>query len=73
MKAKIAERGQVTIPKPLREKLGLRPGAQLDFSVEAGRLVAVKAGGTDPVGQVIGCLKMDKTTEAFLEEVRGKA
>ncbi len=36
MKTRIAERGQVTIPKPLRDKLGLRPGAQLDFSVEGG-------------------------------------
>ncbi len=73
MKAKIAERGQVTIPKPLRDRLGLRPGAQLDFTVEKGKLVAVKAKQTDVVSQVIGCLKMDKTTEAFLEQVRGAA
>ena len=73
MKTRIAERGQITIPKPLRDKLGLRPGAQLDFSVEGGRLVAVKAVEGDAVGRIIGCLKMSKATEDFLEEVRGKA
>ncbi|MHB1013422.1 MAG: AbrB/MazE/SpoVT family DNA-binding domain-containing protein, partial [Desulfobacteria bacterium] len=31
MKATVAERGQVTIPKLLREKLGIRPGTRLDF------------------------------------------
>ena len=72
MKAKIAERGQVTIPKPLREKLGLRPGTRLDFVIENGKLVAVKADESDPVAKVTGCLKMNKSTETFLEELRGK-
>ena len=42
MKATVAERGQVTIPKPLREKLGIRPGTRLDFKDDGGKLVAVK-------------------------------
>ncbi len=31
MKARVAERGQVTIPKRLRERLGLKPGTILEF------------------------------------------
>ena len=31
MKAKVADRGQVTIPKALRDRLGIRPGTVLDF------------------------------------------
>ena len=49
MKATIAERGQVTIPKALRKKLGMQPGMVLDFHDENGRLVAVKAAATDPI------------------------
>jgi AbrB family looped-hinge helix DNA binding protein len=40
MKAKVAERGQVTIPKELRERLGIVPGTVLDFFEEQGLLIA---------------------------------
>ena len=72
MKATVAERGQVTIPKALRKKLGIRPGAVLDFHDEQGRLVAVKASVEDPVAQVYGLLKLGKGTDAFLRELRGE-
>ena len=36
MKARVAERGQVTIPKRLRERLGVKPGTVLEFSEEIG-------------------------------------
>ena len=42
MKARVSEKGQVTIPKKLRESLGISPGDVLDFEEQAGRLVAVK-------------------------------
>ena len=71
MKATIAERGQVTIPKALRKKLGIKPGAVLDFHDENGRLVAVKATVTDPVEQVYGILKSGKKTDALMKALRG--
>ncbi len=54
MKAKVAERGQITIPKSLRERLGIKPGTVLDFEESEGRLVAVKAVSADPVNQSAG-------------------
>jgi AbrB family looped-hinge helix DNA binding protein len=42
MRAKVSEKGQVTIPKRLRDSLGIEPGDVLDFDEESGRLVAVK-------------------------------
>jgi len=36
MRAKVAERGQVTIPKVLRERLGIRPGTVLEFKEDQG-------------------------------------
>ena len=56
MKAKVAEHGQVTIPKPLRERLGVKPGTVLDFTEENGRVIAVKAAPADSVSAVYGCL-----------------
>lgn len=72
MKAKVAERGQVTIPQALRQKLGIRPGTILDFEIEKGKLVALKADTDDPVTQVFGCLgKKSFDTDKFIHEIRG--
>lgn len=38
----VAERGQVTIPKALRQTLGIGAGTVLEFAAENGRLIAVK-------------------------------
>lgn len=73
MKAVVADRGQVTIPKTLRDRLGITPRTVLDFREENGRLVAEKARERDPVAQVFGCLKLKKTTEGILADLRGDA
>ncbi len=73
MNAVVAERGQVTIPKPLRQSLGIMPKTVLDFHEENGRLIAVKAVGRDPVSRVTGCLRLRKTSDALIDELRGKA
>lgn len=72
MNAVVAERGQVTIPKPLRQRLGITPKTVLDFHEENGRLIAVKAAGGDPVSRVRGCLKLNQTTDALMDALRGK-
>ena len=72
MKARVAERGQVTIPKLLRERLGVTPGTVLEFSEERGRLIAVKSGSVDPVGEVYGCLGKKINTDAVIAQLRGR-
>ena len=71
MKAKVSEKGQVTIPKKLRDRLGIRAGQILEFEDDAGRLVAVKARSVDPVDAVYGTWKSDRTTDEIIEELRG--
>jgi AbrB family looped-hinge helix DNA binding protein len=71
MKSKVAERGQVTIPKALRDRLGVVPGTVLEFTEEGGRLVAVKISPADPVAKVYGCLGGKFETDAFMAEIRG--
>jgi antitoxin PrlF len=72
MKAVVSEKGQVTIPKRLRERLGIRPGQVLDFDEEAGRLVATKAAPEqDPVAAVYGIAKLNRRTDDLMRELRG--
>ena len=49
MRSRVAERGQVTIPKSLRDCLGIKPGTILEFFEEGGRLVAVKVDEKTPL------------------------
>ena len=72
MKAVVSERGQVTIPKALRTRLGIRPGAILDFDAEGGRLVAGKAQATDVVDAAWGILDLPESVDAFVERARGR-
>jgi AbrB family looped-hinge helix DNA binding protein len=72
MRAIVSERGQITIPLALRESLGIRAGAVLDFTLEQGRLVAVKEMASDPVDAVRGCLGRGRKTDDFMIALRGE-
>jgi AbrB family looped-hinge helix DNA binding protein len=71
MKAIVSEKGQVTIPKALRDRLGIRPGQVLDFEAQEGHLVASKASEADPVDALFGVLKGQPSTDELLVAMRG--
>ena len=72
MKTRVSERGQVTIPKPIRERLGIRPGQVLEMHEEKGRIVATKVTSEDPLESVTGVLKLGRTTDELVDELRGE-
>jgi len=70
MKSIVSEKGQVTIPKPLRDSLAMGPGTELDFVEEQGKLVARRVVETDPLSALVGLLPpMD--VDAAITEMRG--
>jgi AbrB family looped-hinge helix DNA binding protein len=72
MKTTVSLRGQVTIPKALRTRLGIRPGAVLELEAEGGRLVARKARGGDAIDAGWGILDMPDSVDAFIDQIRGR-
>ena len=72
MKTTVSEKGQITIPKPLRVRLGLGKGQVLDVREERGRLVMSKTTSTSPIDKYYGILKTDKTTDEIMAELRGE-
>ncbi|HYO46415.1 MAG TPA: AbrB/MazE/SpoVT family DNA-binding domain-containing protein [Gemmatimonadota bacterium] len=72
MKTKITERGQVTIPKYLRERLGLRAGQVLVVREEGGEVVMTKQLPLDPLENVTGIVDLGGTTDEVLTELRGE-
>jgi AbrB family looped-hinge helix DNA binding protein len=74
MISRVSERGQVVIPKPLRDRLGIRTGQRLEFREERGRLIATKAASdSDPLEDVYGILELGRSTDATISKLRGKA
>lgn len=73
MKSLVSEKGQVTIPKAVRDRLGLRPGQVLEFEARGGLLVGRKrTGATRAVDRLFGILgPLD--VDAELRKFRGRA
>ena len=70
MNTVVSEKGQVTIPKPLRDSLGLVPGTELEFEERDGTLVARRVVREDPLGRLVGLLPRTDV-EAALGSQRG--
>jgi AbrB family looped-hinge helix DNA binding protein len=73
MRATVGERGQITIPKPLRDRLGLKPGQRLEVTEEDGRVILVKDVSTDPILRAYGILTLPASVDTIIEEMRGPA
>jgi len=72
MKSIVSEKGQVTIPKPVRDSLGLQPGVAVEFFEENGRLIGRKlVTATDTVSTVTGIIKTTIDVDQYLEDLRG--
>jgi len=71
MKTVVSEKGQVTIPKALRDRLGIRAGQILHVREERGRLIVTKHTEADPIESVVGVLKGGARANALLAELRG--
>ena len=72
MNAVLTEDGQLTIPKELRDQLGLKPGNVLELQNQAGTLVAWKKAEPDVFEKWRGRGKLPagQNTEEYLKLIR---
>ncbi len=72
---RVTTKGQVTIPREIREKLGITPSVEIDFIEEKGRVYLVKKKGNPHTShhfkklRGIGNVKM--TTDEIMALTRG--
>jgi antitoxin PrlF len=70
---KVTERGQVTIPKALRERYGFGPDTDVEVVPgEQGLVIRKRTTGQHPVDQVRGILGKAIDVDAYIEEIRGR-
>ena len=76
MAATVTAKGQVTIPKPVRDLLGIKPGSMVDFQrAPDGRVVLVKIGGKprpSRFARLRGHAGKGLSTDAILAMTRGE-
>ncbi len=73
-KTKLTAKGQVTIPKDVRERLGLRIGDELEFVEEHGEFHLRKCLGPMALKAYRGYLKelAGRSSDDLVEEMRGQ-
>ena len=73
MTSTISAKGQITVPKAVRDKLGLRPGTQVEVELTAEGALLRKGhrGGVRAVDRVLGILKREASTDLLIDDMRG--
>jgi antitoxin PrlF len=69
----MTSKGQVTIPKRMRQTLGLKPGSEVGFELVNGQVVVKKAArtGKSKFAKVRGTLRDRLSTDQILSLLRG--
>jgi antitoxin PrlF len=75
MEATVAERGQITLPKAVRDALGLTKGTKLKVELEDGRIV-LRKDVDDALSKLRGRFKLAegfRSTDEAMRALRGRA
>jgi len=74
MEATVAERGQITLPKQVRDALGLTKGTTLKVELDGNRII-LRKDVKDALSRVRGRFKLAEgiSTDDVMRELRGRA
>ena len=71
---KITSKGQVTIPKRIRDSLGLETGSEVEFGLGRDGEIVLKTKAKPRKGrfdELVGTLDLGMTTDEFMRMIRG--
>ena len=74
MDATVAERGQITLPKAVRDALGLVKGSKLKIELDGSRII-LRKDVNDALSKLRGKYKLDgfASTDEAMRTIRGRA
>lgn len=69
---RVSERGQITIPKHLRQRYGLTKDTEVEITAtDTGLLIRKRTSSLHPVDALRGVLRKPSSSDEYLNEVRG--
>ncbi|HEX4212451.1 MAG TPA: AbrB/MazE/SpoVT family DNA-binding domain-containing protein [Candidatus Dormibacteraeota bacterium] len=66
---RITAKGQVTVPQEIRDRLGLQPGAQVEFDLDGDTVRLVKVDGGDRGRTLINRMRGTATSRLTTDEI----
>lgn len=70
---RVSERGQITIPKKLRDRFGMNHNVEVELTpTRSGLLLRKRSTAKHPVESVYAILGRGGSTDDYLEEIRGR-
>jgi len=74
MEATVAERGQITLPKAVRDALGLTKGTQLKVELDGARII-LRKNVDDALSRIRGKYRLPEgmNSDDVMRELRGRA
>lgn len=70
---RISERGQITIPKALRDRFGMDHNVEVEITpTDQGLLVHKRTVAEHPVERVYAILDRNECTDDYIEAIRGR-
>ena len=72
MASRVTSKGQVTIPKEVRDELGLTPGTKVDFEKIGNKYVLVKEVEAADIylAEWMGAVELGMSVDDFIDEMR---
>lgn len=69
---RVTQKGQVTIPLPVRRALGIRPGSEVDFELDAhgARLIVDRKRAAGEIARMRGAGDVELSTDEILALTR---
>ena len=70
---RISERGQITIPKQMRDRFGMSSNVEVEITpTDDGLLIRKRTASEHPVERVYAILQSDGNTDDYIAEIRGR-
>lgn len=75
---RVGQRGQITIPKAIRDRFGIGPHTEVEFSVERGQIILRKRAPELPLRKWKGFCGPNfkkagyRSVDQYIDEARGK-
>ena len=71
MSVVVSEKGQITIPRRIRSRVGIRPGQILKVRDQLGEVILRKDTAVDAVDELSGSVDLGMTVEEYIALSRG--